>query len=77
MNELSAEGWVNNFGIGQSKGGRKPVLYGINPDYGYIFGIDLSRQFTRLCIFNLHNEQIGELVEIPHGLDTMMIFCQF
>jgi N-acetylglucosamine repressor len=70
MNELSAEGWVNNFGIGQSKGGRKPVLYGINPDYGYIFGIDLSRQFTRLCIFNLQNEQIGELVEIPHGLDT-------
>lgn len=70
MNELSAEGWVNNFGIGQSKGGRKPVLYGINPDYGYIFGIDLSRQFTRLCIFNLQNEQIGELVEIPNGLDT-------
>lgn len=70
MAELSAEGWVNNFGIGQSKGGRKPILYGINPEYGYIFGIDLSRHLTRLCIFNLHNQQIGEQVEINHGLDT-------
>jgi len=70
MNELTAEGWVSNFGIGQSKGGRKPILYGINADYGYIFGIDLSRQFTRLCIFNLHNEQVCEMVEVPSGLDT-------
>ncbi len=70
MGELLAERWVKDFGIGQSKGGRKPVLYGINPNYGYIFGIDLSRQFTRLCIFNLHNQQVGELVEINHGLDN-------
>jgi len=70
MNELTAEDWVSNFGIGQSKGGRKPILYGVNPDYGYIFGIDLSRQFTRLCIFNLHNEQVCEMVEVPSGLDT-------
>jgi glucokinase-like ROK family protein len=70
MNELTVEGWVSNFGIGQSKGGRKPILYGINADYGYIFGIDLSRQFTRFCIFNLHNQQVGDLVEINQGLDT-------
>lgn len=70
MGELITEGWVNNFGIGQSKGGRKPVLYGINPDYGYIFGIDLSRHFTRFCIFNLQNQQVGDWVEINLGLDN-------
>lgn len=70
MNELCEEGLVKNFGIGKSKGGRKPALYGLNPKAGYIAGIDLSRKYTRMSIFNLHNEHIGSIQEIPEGLDT-------
>jgi len=70
MNEMNSEGWVNNFGIGESKGGRKPAIYGLNPRAGLIAAIDLSRKDSRIGVFNLHNEQVSDILEINDGLDT-------
>jgi glucokinase-like ROK family protein len=70
MNELTAEGLVDNFGIGESKGGRKPSVYGLKPDAGVIVSIDLSRKYSRIGIFNLHNKQIGKILEVNQGLDN-------
>jgi len=70
LGELSNDGWICSFGMGHSKGGRKPTLYGINTNIGYILGIDLSRQYTRMCIFNLHNNYIGEILELNEGLSN-------
>ena len=70
MNELTAEGLVDNFGIGESKGGRKPSVYGLKPDAGVIVSIDLSRNYSRIGIFNLHNKQIGKILEVNQGLDN-------
>ncbi|NJO90483.1 MAG: ROK family protein [Chloroflexia bacterium] len=74
IEELLSEEWIKSFGIGESKGGRKPVLYGLNPDKGYILGIDLSRRYTRLGVFNLHNENVGEIVEKERGWPLQMKF---
>lgn len=70
IGELSEEGWVKSYGIGTSKGGRKPTLYGINMAVGYILGIDLSRRYTRMSLFNLHNEHVGEVIEYREGLES-------
>ncbi len=70
MSELGKEGWVKNFGIGKSKGGRKPSLYGLDPTAGYIVGIDLSRKYMRVGIFDMHNQVVGKIVEINDGLET-------
>ncbi len=70
MNELSDKGLVKNFGIGESKGGRKPSLYGLNPEAGFIVSIELSRKYTRIGIFNLRNEPVTEIVELNTGIDT-------
>lgn len=70
LNELADAGWIKNYGIGESKGGRKPSLYGLDPLSGYIVGIDLSRSYTRICIFNMFNESIGGIKEVNKGLDT-------
>lgn len=40
LNELSNAGWVKNYGIGESKGGRRPSLYGLLPTAGYIVGVE-------------------------------------
>ncbi|WP_337099880.1 ROK family protein [Paenibacillus sp. YIM B09110] len=37
---------------GQSSGGRKPILYDINPNYGYFFGLDISRRTSTLGFFD-------------------------
>lgn len=39
--------------IGESTGGRKPVLYDVNPRNYYIVGIDISRTYTRIVVTNL------------------------
>ncbi len=39
--------------IGESTGGRKPVLYDVNLSEFYIIGIDLSRVYTEVIITNL------------------------
>ena len=39
--------------IGESTGGRKPVLYGVNRENYYIIGIDISRTYTQVVVINL------------------------
>lgn len=70
MNEQTDAGLVKSFGIGESKGGRKPVLFGLNENAGYVISIEVSRKYTRIAIFNLHNQQIGETHEIKQGLEN-------
>lgn len=70
VNELIEEKWVKRFGIGESRGGRKPALYGLNDTSRYIAGVDLSRRYTRIGLFNLSNQPVTDILEIPEGLDT-------
>ncbi len=79
IEDLLREDWIKNFGIGESKGGRKPVLYGLNPDAGFVMGVDLSRRYTRMGIFNIRNTQYGEILEKDIGLentDDVLSFLQ-
>ncbi|QNU65264.1 ROK family protein [Ruminiclostridium herbifermentans] len=38
--------------IGESTGGRKPVLYDVNPYRYFIIGIDISRTYTQVVLIN-------------------------
>ena len=42
--------------IGESTGGRKPVLYDVNSCKFYIIGIDISRLYSQVVITNLKME---------------------
>ncbi len=70
LNDLIKEGLVLNLGIGDSFGGRKPNIYGINPDSRYILGIDIGRNIRRFALLNFHNEFVTELVCIPANLEN-------
>jgi Transcriptional regulator/sugar kinase len=39
--------------IGESTGGRRPVLYDINPKRYYIIGIDISRTYTQIVVTDM------------------------
>jgi predicted transcriptional regulator len=47
---LEDERLVVEVGIGESSGGRKPVLYDLNLIKFYLLGIDISRPYTELVI---------------------------
>ncbi len=70
MQELISEGWVIELGAGESRGGRKPVFYGLNPFIRYIIGIEITRKYTRINIFDLHNRPVGETLHIDLELDS-------
>ena len=44
--------------VGSSTGGRKPVLYDINPKGYYVVGIDISRTYIQIVITNMKMEII-------------------
>jgi predicted NBD/HSP70 family sugar kinase len=46
--------------VAESTGGRKPVLYDINPCEFYCIGIDISRTYTQIIITNLKIKIVGE-----------------
>ena len=68
--DLISEGLVKDFGMGDSEGGRKPIMYGINPDSMYILGIDIGRNIRRFALLNFHNKFVTELVSIPGKLEN-------
>ncbi len=70
MHELMDEGWVTELGTGESRGGRRPVYYGLNPSVRYILGIEMTRKYTRINIFNLQNKAIGDTLQIDIELDN-------
>ena len=53
MQPLVDFGLVVESKIGESTGGRKPVLYDVNINRFYIIGIDISRTYTQVVITDL------------------------
>jgi len=46
--------------IGESTGGRKPLLYDVNPGRYYLVGIDISRTYTKIVVTNLKMDILCE-----------------
>ncbi len=65
LNDLSEEKIVSKQGRGESIGGRKPDLYGLQPRSFFVLAIDIDRHTTRLALFDNHNTPISEELVIP------------
>lgn len=53
LEELVSAGLIREAGLGESTGGRRPILYQIEPGYAYVFGLDISRLYSKLILFDL------------------------
>ncbi|MEX2416531.1 MAG: ROK family transcriptional regulator [Paenibacillaceae bacterium] len=58
LEELIEAGFIIEVGLGDSTGGRPPILYQTNATSSYIFGLDISRGNTKLILCNMHLEKI-------------------
>jgi len=54
VDELIYEGIVIEEGLGESKGGRKPIILRINENYGCIIGIDLGVNYVSVLLANFN-----------------------
>jgi len=64
INELMKEGLVEEGGVADSTGGRKPVIIRFLPDARFSFGVDISTQHVHIVLTNL-DSQIRHQVKFP------------
>ena len=54
LEEMTSQGLIVLSGFGHSTGGRKPVLFQTNPKYRYLLGLEISRMYSTLGLYDLH-----------------------
>ena len=70
LNELISEGLVCEEGVGHSIGGRKPNLFGINPQARFIIGIKIGLKATEMAIFNMKNQVVNDIQTLSRPLEN-------
>ena len=69
INELISSNILLEQGHGNSSGGRRPNLYGLQKNIFYILGIDIGRFTTKMAIFNSKLENITGFESFPLKLE--------
>ncbi|OFY40035.1 MAG: transcriptional regulator [Bacteroidetes bacterium GWF2_40_14] len=59
IGELITEGFVIDFGKQGTSGGRRPNMYGLNPEAGYFVGVDIKKDSLSLGLITFK----GQLIE--------------
>lgn len=62
LEELTEKSLLEEVGFGESTGGRRPILYRVNPQYAYAFGLEISRTRSMLVLTDLRQNMIGSTV---------------
>ncbi|MCK4640054.1 MAG: ROK family transcriptional regulator, partial [Candidatus Marinimicrobia bacterium] len=62
VNRLSEAGYIVEIGKGEStkKGGKRPTLLKLNPDNGFVVGIEIHSSHAKIALANLNSEIIRE-----------------
>ncbi|MBS4199852.1 ROK family transcriptional regulator [Bacillus sp. FJAT-49732] len=87
IDELLIQQFIFESGLGNSSGGRPPVLYEIVQNRGYIIGIDISRTHTTIALLGLKLSIIEKYtfpmthvhtpeIVIENIIDTIKLFMQ-
>ena len=69
LNDLISAGYVKNFGIGESSGGRKPSLYGLPEDGFYVISCDIARFSANMAILDCYQKFVTPIAEINTHID--------
>lgn len=67
---IDEDNLVVNLGEGASKGGRRPNYYGLNPEAKYVLALDISRYYTKICLYDFVCNPKIEVKTINEGFET-------
>ncbi len=73
LNDLISAGYVKNFGIGESSGGRKPNLYGLPEDGFYVISIDFARFSANIAILDCYHQFATPVLEVNTHIDDPLL----
>lgn len=69
LNDLLANGFIKNIGIGESSGGRKPNLYGLPENAFYVISCDFARFSANMTICDCYNKFVTPVTTIDTHID--------
>ena len=69
LNELTDLNYVEQRGTGESRGGRKPTLFGLSDNSIYILACEIERYRAKLIVYNSHNKPVTPLVKFDTSID--------
>ncbi|MEX2459849.1 MAG: ROK family protein [Paenibacillaceae bacterium] len=58
LEELRDQRLIMEAGFRESTGGRRPIIYQLNPTYGYVFGLDISRTYSMLVLCDMQMNKL-------------------
>ncbi len=70
VSELISDGYLQDEGKIGTSGGRRPSIYGLNPDAGYFLGIDVARQHFHIAVSDFKGEIILFIQDIEFVLEA-------
>ncbi|EUJ18476.1 ROK family protein [Listeria grandensis FSL F6-0971] len=59
LDELSKNDLITSNELGVSTGGRKPILYRINPEKAYLIGIEVTNIYSTIVLTDLNLKELG------------------
>jgi N-acetylglucosamine repressor len=69
LNDLLDSGLIEIRGIGSSRGGRKPLLFGLCSNSSYVVACDMGRYEAKISIFNCLNQQIAPFAYLTTSIN--------
>lgn len=69
LKELSELNFVESRGIGKSKGGRKPMLFGLKNDSIFVIACELGRFVGKMGIYDSHNQLVAPVSVFSSSVD--------
>ncbi len=70
LGELIDDGFILDEGKMGTSGGRRPSIYGLNPNAGYIVGIDIARHHFHIAITDFKGSLIHYIEDIEFVLES-------
>jgi len=61
LNELIEENLIADAGFAPSSGGRRPMLYSLQPDSMYVVAVAMEQLFTRISILDMRRNKVTEM----------------
>ncbi|MFV0269578.1 MAG: ROK family protein [Draconibacterium sp.] len=69
LKELSQKEFVEFKGTGESKGGRRPAMFGLKQDSILVAACELGRYTGKVGIFDSHNKPVAPIVKFKASID--------
>lgn len=75
ITELSDEGLVEDHGKFSSGGGRKPIIFGLNPKAGYFVGVDIFQNSISIAALDFAGSVVEPQSGIPFVFEGTRVSC--